>query len=136
LVLASASCENVALERYGEIIGSRCCTICFAIPGNSLLHRDQNSKTVAHLKVSFRFLSAARSVSCSTVGPRTGMDGCEKFRPHRDWIPGPSNPQPEAIPTELSRPTFCLWKAKDKSSSDKDMGKKAYCVTGRPLDGH
>jgi len=23
------------------------------------------------------------------VGPRTGLDGCEKSRPHRDSIPGP-----------------------------------------------
>jgi hypothetical protein len=27
------------------------------------------------------------------VGPRTGLDGCEKSRPpHRDSIPGPSSP--------------------------------------------
>jgi hypothetical protein len=26
------------------------------------------------------------------VGPRAGLDGCEKSRPHRDSIPGPSNP--------------------------------------------
>ena len=39
------------------------------------------------------------------VGPRAGLDGCGKSRPHRDSIPGSSNPQPVAIPTELSRPT-------------------------------
>jgi hypothetical protein len=26
------------------------------------------------------------------VGPRNVLDGCEKYRPHRDLIPGPSNP--------------------------------------------
>jgi hypothetical protein len=26
------------------------------------------------------------------VGPRTGLDVCEKSRPHRDSIPGPSSP--------------------------------------------
>ena len=26
------------------------------------------------------------------VGPRAGLDGCEKSRPHRDSIPGPSSP--------------------------------------------
>jgi hypothetical protein len=39
------------------------------------------------------------------VGPRAGLDGCGKSRPHRDSIPGPSTPEPVAIPTELSRPT-------------------------------
>jgi hypothetical protein len=33
------------------------------------------------------------------VGPRAGLDGCEKPRPHQDAIPGPSNPQRVAIPT-------------------------------------
>jgi hypothetical protein len=26
------------------------------------------------------------------VGPRAGLDGCGKSRPHRDSIPGPSSP--------------------------------------------
>ena len=26
------------------------------------------------------------------VGPRAGLDGCEKSRPHGDSIPGPSSP--------------------------------------------
>ena len=26
------------------------------------------------------------------VGPRVGLDGCEKLLPHRDLIPGPSSP--------------------------------------------
>jgi hypothetical protein len=39
------------------------------------------------------------------VGPRAGLDGCGKVRPHRDSIPGPSSPYRVAIPTELSRST-------------------------------
>ena len=35
------------------------------------------------------------------VGPRAGLDGCGKSRPHRDSIPGPS----VATPTTLSRPS-------------------------------
>ena len=35
------------------------------------------------------------------VGPRAGLDKGGKSRPHRDSIPGPSSPQPVAIPTEL-----------------------------------
>jgi hypothetical protein len=31
------------------------------------------------------------------VGPRVRLDGCEKSRPHRDSIPGPSSPQSVAI---------------------------------------
>ena len=27
-----------------------------------------------------------------SVGPRTGLDGCGKSRPHRDSIPGTSSP--------------------------------------------
>jgi hypothetical protein len=38
------------------------------------------------------------------VGLNAGLDGCEKSRPQRDSIPGPSRPEPVAIPTELSRP--------------------------------
>jgi hypothetical protein len=38
------------------------------------------------------------------VGPKTGLDMCEKSRLYRGSIPGPSNPWPVAIPTELSRP--------------------------------
>jgi len=40
------------------------------------------------------------------VGPRAGLEGCGKSRPHRDSIPAPSSPKRVAIPTELSRPTF------------------------------
>ena len=40
------------------------------------------------------------------MGPRGGLDGCRKSRPHKDSIPGPSNPWQFAILTKLSRPTF------------------------------
>jgi hypothetical protein len=33
--------------------------------------------------------------------PRTGLDGCGKFRPHQDSITGPSSPYRVAIPTAL-----------------------------------
>ena len=33
------------------------------------------------------------------MGSRAGLDGCGKSRPYRDSIPGPSIPQPVAIPT-------------------------------------
>ena len=38
------------------------------------------------------------------VGPRAGLDRCEKSRIHRDSISGPSSPQPVAIPTTLPGP--------------------------------
>jgi hypothetical protein len=38
------------------------------------------------------------------MGPRAGLNVCEKSRPHRDLIPGPSSPQPVAVPTELPGP--------------------------------
>jgi hypothetical protein len=41
------------------------------------------------------------------VGPRAGLEECEKPRPHRVSIPGPSSPWRVAIPTALSRPTHC-----------------------------
>jgi len=31
------------------------------------------------------------------VGPRVGLDGCEKSRSQRDSIPGPSRPQRVAV---------------------------------------
>ena len=40
------------------------------------------------------------------VGPRAGLDRCGKSHPHRDSIPGPSSPQPVAIPTTLSGPRW------------------------------
>jgi hypothetical protein len=51
------------------------------------------------------------------VGPRAGLDMCEKSRPYWNWIPGQSSPYPVAIPTELSRPhvpirhTENIWKS-------------------------
>jgi hypothetical protein len=45
------------------------------------------------------------------VGPRAGLDVCEKSRTTpfpRNSIPGPSSPQPVAIPTELSQPTSLI----------------------------
>jgi hypothetical protein len=38
------------------------------------------------------------------VGSSAGLDRCGKSRPHRDSIPGPSNPYPVAILTELDGP--------------------------------
>ena len=40
------------------------------------------------------------------MGPRTGLDGSGKFRPHRDLISGPSITLRVAIPTELTRSAF------------------------------
>ena len=50
------------------------------------------------------------------VGPRAGLDGGGKSRPHRDSIPGPSSPQGVAIPTELSRPLRIEQWAKNKTA--------------------
>jgi hypothetical protein len=36
------------------------------------------------------------------VGPRDGLDGCGKSRPHRDSIPVPCSSERVAIPTELN----------------------------------
>jgi hypothetical protein len=38
------------------------------------------------------------------MGPRIGLDVCEKSRPNRDSIPGTSSPYAVAIPTELPDP--------------------------------
>jgi hypothetical protein len=63
------------------------------------------------------------------VGPRADLDVCEKSRPHRDSIPGPSSPQPDAIPTELSRPTL-LYEFKTKYKLPKnDSPIKLHCCT-------
>jgi hypothetical protein len=43
----------------------------------------------------------------SWMGPSAGLEMCWKSHRHRDSIPGPSNPQPVAIPTELSRLRLC-----------------------------
>jgi hypothetical protein len=45
------------------------------------------------------------------VGPRTGLDGCGKYRPQRDSIHGSSILKRVAIPTELSRSAvFSIYK--------------------------
>jgi hypothetical protein len=78
------------------------------------------------------------------VGPRAGLDVCEKSRPHRDWVPGPSSPWSVAKPTELPGPPsfigvtlFCiysicivLWifRYSKHSNSIKDIQNKIYVV--------
>ena len=46
------------------------------------------------------------------VGPRVGLDGCGKSRPHWDSISGPFSSQRIAIPTELLRLTFPAYTAR------------------------
>jgi len=46
-----------------------------------------------------------------------GVDGCGKYRPHRDSIPGQSSPQKFAVQTELSRPNKCCAAATNDCSS-------------------
>ena len=53
-----------------------------------------------------RLLYPRRKTRAGWVGPRAGLDGFGKPRPHRDSIPGPSSPYRVAKPTELSRSTF------------------------------
>ena len=72
LVLVRMYFENAASEQYVETKGSSGCTACCALSGYSILSKDQNSNTAASLKVSFRFLSAAMSISClSSVSGRS-----------------------------------------------------------------
>jgi hypothetical protein len=40
----------------------------------------------------------------TSVGAKTGLDGCRKSHPHRDSIPGAFRPQRVAVPTTLPRP--------------------------------
>ena len=44
------------------------------------------------------------------VSPRACLNGCGKFRPHPNMIPGPSSPWRVLIQTALSRPTlkYCI----------------------------
>ena len=35
------------------------------------------------------------------MGPSAGLDGCGKYHPYRDSIPGPSSPQRVAIPAHV-----------------------------------
>ena len=50
------------------------------------------------------------------MGPRAGLNRCGKSRPHRVSIPGPSSPQPVAIPTELPGPCPVLYRYKFEGS--------------------
>ena len=43
------------------------------------------------------------------LGPRVGLDGCGKSRPHQDSILGPSSPYRVVIPAEPSRPYPCCF---------------------------
>jgi hypothetical protein len=45
------------------------------------------------------------------VGPRAGLDVCEKSRPHQDSIPGLSSPYSVTIPTELPGPPLSIFTA-------------------------
>ena len=63
-------------------------------------------------------LGKRQGIRCtgSWVGPRDGMDGRGKCRPHRNSIAGPRSLQQVAIPTELSRFTYnimCAVKAEN-----------------------
>jgi hypothetical protein len=40
------------------------------------------------------------------MGPRASLDVCEKSRPHRDSIPGPSSSYSVAKPTKLPGPIY------------------------------
>jgi hypothetical protein len=40
-------------------------------------------------------------------GPRAGLDGCGKFRPQRDSIPGPSSPKRGAVLTTPQLSEIC-----------------------------
>ena len=42
------------------------------------------------------------------VGPRAGLDGCGKSRPHRDSIPGPSIRKRVPVPTRYPGPFYAL----------------------------
>ena len=43
------------------------------------------------------------------MGPRAGLDRCEKSRTSGDSIPGLSSPQPVAVPTTLPGPRERSW---------------------------
>jgi hypothetical protein len=42
------------------------------------------------------------------VGPRAGLDGCEKSRPYRDSIPEASSPQRVATPITGQQPPMLI----------------------------
>jgi len=58
------------------------------------------------------------------MGSRAGLERCGKSRPHRDSIPGPSTPQPVAIPTELSRLTIFIVFATNRSVTFRKDGRE------------
>jgi hypothetical protein len=69
------------------------------------------------------------------VDPRAGLDVCEKSRPHRDSIPGPSSPWPVAIPTELPGPSIfvvSLYRYKSTNKGVEEVAGFYRCI--RPPD--
>ena len=70
------------------------------------------------------------------LGHRAGLDGCGKYRAHRDSVPGPSSPYRVAIRTELSRPdwwqgyvVYCEHLQVPCSASDKTQQLGFVCAT-------
>jgi hypothetical protein len=55
------------------------------------------------------------------VGPRAGLDVCEKPRPHRDSNPGPSSPWSVAIPTELPGPLSFMYVTVKKTVANSEF---------------
>ena len=45
------------------------------------------------------------------MNPTAGLNGCGKPRRHRDSIFGPSSALLVSVPTELSWPTFSMWRS-------------------------
>jgi hypothetical protein len=76
--------------------------------GIALLFHDLGARRVWVVSTTPRLLYPRErpGIHCTGgwMGPRAGLDVCEKSRHHRDSIPGPSSPYSVAIPTELSRP--------------------------------
>ena len=61
------------------------------------------------------------------VGPREGLDGCGKSRPHQNSMDGPCSPKQVAVLTELSLstspqkvPKFCDLKAHDSNPGNRE----------------
>ena len=68
------------------------------------------------------------------VGPRAGLDGSGKSRPHRDSIPGPSNPYRVAILTNTSSTCRKSWAGKYDQNSTIDWRKQGIkIVTFSPV---
>jgi hypothetical protein len=62
------------------------------------------------------------------VGPRAGLDGCEKFCPSQDSIPGRSTPQRVATPATLYRPTWMDMSSVVSLSTKNVLPKITICV--------